>query len=104
MIRAHGSLIISIGAYLEMATGGTGRIDIAQALSTLAGALGAQQPAVARQPAQQSAQQPAQQPAVARQPIPHIPPQSPLPPQPLPTVNQIPGKAGAYFIKRGHTL
>ena len=85
MIRAHGSLIISIGAYLEMATGGTGRIDIAQALSTLAGALGAQQPAVARQPAQQSAQQP----AVAQQPIPHIPP------QPLPTVNQIPGKAGA---------
>ena len=76
----------SIGAYLEMATGGsTGRIDIAQALSTLAGALGAQQPA--------------QQPAVARQPIPHLspqpplPPQSPLPPQPLPTVNQIPGNS-----------
>ena len=77
-----------IGAYLEMATGGTGRIDIAQALSTLAGALGA------RQPAQQSAQQPAQQPAVARQPIPHLSPQPPLPPQPLPSpVNQIPGNS-----------
>ena len=71
-----------IGAYLEMATGGTGRIDIAQAPSTLAGALGAQQPA------QQSAQQP------ARQPIPHLSPQPPLPPQPLLSpVNQIPGNS-----------
>ena len=65
-----------------MATGDT-RSDIAQALNTLAGALGAQQPAVANH---------TRQPAVAQHPVANYTAPT-LPLQPLPTVNQSPGNS-----------